>query len=107
MRLKSFSPINKGHKTINKLFVSLRTEGQKYEVGELILKEQKIYFQYNSDFVSSGLNLPPIKLPFNNEISTCQKEPFEGLFGVFNDSLPDGWGRLLLEYFITEQFKGK
>ncbi len=24
-------------------------------------------------------------------------EPFEGLFGVFNDSLPDGWGRLLLD----------
>lgn len=22
---------------------------------------------------------------------------FEGLFGVFNDSLPDGWGRLLLD----------
>ncbi|HBL76302.1 MAG: phosphatidylinositol kinase [Bacteroidetes bacterium GWF2_42_66] len=84
-------------KTINKLFVSLSTEGQKYEVGELILKEQKIYFRYNSDFISSGLNLSPIKLPFNNEISTCQKEPFDGLFGVFNDSLPDGWGRLLLD----------
>ena len=22
---------------------------------------------------------------------------FDGLFGVFNDSLPDGWGRLLLD----------
>ena len=24
-------------------------------------------------------------------------EPFEGLFGAFSDSLPDGWGRLLKE----------
>ena len=24
-------------------------------------------------------------------------EPFGGLFGVFNDSLPDGWGRLLVD----------
>ncbi len=84
-------------KSINKLFVSLCIEEQKYDVGELILSDQKIYFRYNTDFLSSGLNLSPIKLPFNNEINTCQKEPFDGLFGVFNDSLPDGWGRLLLD----------
>lgn len=24
-------------------------------------------------------------------------DPFEGLFGVFADSLPDGWGRLLVD----------
>lgn len=84
-------------KTINKLLVSLHIEGQKYEVGELVLSEQKIYFRYNTDFISLGLNLSPIKLPFKNGISTCKKEPFDGLFGVFNDSLPDGWGRLLLD----------
>ncbi len=26
-----------------------------------------------------------------------KRRVFEGLFGVFNDSLPDGWGRLLLD----------
>ena len=26
-----------------------------------------------------------------------KQEPFGGLFGVFNDSLPDGWGRLLVD----------
>jgi serine/threonine-protein kinase HipA len=25
------------------------------------------------------------------------RHSFEGLFGIFNDSLPDGWGRLLLD----------
>ena len=90
-------------KAINKLFVLLSIEGQKYEVGELILSEQKIYFRYNSDFISSGLNLSPLKLPFNNEIRTCQKEPFEGLYGVFNDSLPDGWGRLLLDRTLSSK----
>jgi serine/threonine-protein kinase HipA len=28
-------------------------------------------------------------------------QPFEGLFGVFSDSLPDGWGRLLLDRTLT------
>lgn len=27
---------------------------------------------------------------------------FEGLFGVFYDSLPDGWGRLLLERCLNQ-----
>lgn len=90
-------------KTINKLLVSVNIQGQKYEVGELILWERKIYFRYNSNFISSGLNLSPIKLPFNNEIITCQKEPFDGLFGVFNDSLPDGWGRLLLDRTLSSR----
>lgn len=90
-------------KAVNKLSVSLSIEGQMFEVGELILSEQKIYFRYNSDFITSGFNLSPIKLPFNNEISTCQKEPFDGLFGVFNDSLPDGWGRLLLDRALSSK----
>lgn len=82
---------------INKIVVSLNIEGVKHEVGELVLSERKIYFRYNSDFIRTGLNLSPIKLPFNTEIHPCNKEPFDGLFGVFNDSLPDGWGRLLLD----------
>jgi len=90
-------------KAINKLFVSLLIEGQKYEVGELVLSEQKIYFRYNSDFISTGLNLSPIKLPFSTEINSCQQEPFNGLFGVFNDSLPDGWGRLLLDRTLSSK----
>lgn len=90
-------------KAINKLFISLHIEGQKYDVGELIISEQKIYFRYNSNFITSGLNLSPIKLPFNTEINTCQKEPFDGLYGVFNDSLPDGWGRLLLDRTLSSK----
>jgi serine/threonine-protein kinase HipA len=90
-------------KTTKKLFVSLSIEGKNHEVGELVLSEQKIYFRYNSDFIFSGLNLSPIKLPFNTEINTCAQEPFDGLFGVFNDSLPDGWGRLLLDRTLTSK----
>jgi serine/threonine-protein kinase HipA len=84
-----------------KLFVSLLLEGNNYEVGELVLSNQKIYFKYNSDFLLTRLNLSPIKLPFSNDIVSTDKQPFEGLFGVFNDSLPDGWGRLLLDRSLS------
>lgn len=86
---------------INKLFVSLLLEGNSFEVGELVLSDQKIYFRYNSDFLKTGLNLSPIKLPFSGEIVSADKQPFDGLFGVFNDSLPDGWGRLLLDRSLS------
>lgn len=86
---------------INKLFVSLLLEGNSFEVGELVLSDQKIYFRYNSDFLKTGLNLSPIKLPFTGDIVSADKQPFDGLFGLFNDSLPDGWGRLLLDRSLS------
>ena len=86
---------------INKLFVSLLLEGNSLEVGELVLSDQKIYFRYNTDFLKTGLNLSPIKLPFSGDIISADKQPFDGLFGVFDDSLPDGWGRLLLDRSLS------
>jgi serine/threonine-protein kinase HipA len=86
---------------INKLFVSLLLEGNSFEAGELVFSNQKIYFRYNTDFLKTGLNLSPIKLPFSGEIASADKQQFDGLFGVFNDSLPDGWGRLLLDRSLS------
>jgi serine/threonine-protein kinase HipA len=82
---------------IRKLSVSLLSGEKSFEVGELVLTGQKIYFRYNADFLLTGFNLSPIKLPFSGEIVSAGKEPFDGLFGLFNDSLPDGWGKLLLD----------
>ena len=83
--------------SIGKLSVSLNLEGNKYAVGEMVLEKSKIYFRYNTQFLDTGLNLSPIKLAFNSEIHSAPSVPFDGLFGVFNDSLPDSWGRLLMD----------
>lgn len=88
---------------INKLFVSLLFEDQEIEVGELVLSERKIYFKYHSGFLSRGLNISPIKLPLSEKIVNIGMEPFEGLYGVFNDSLPDGWGKLLLDRYLSSK----
>ncbi|WP_289054620.1 type II toxin-antitoxin system HipA family toxin [Carboxylicivirga marina] len=88
---------------ISNILVSLNIEGKTYEVGELVINNQTIYFRYHLDFFRSGLNISPIRLPFNNEINTTSKEPFDGLYGVFNDSLPDGWGRLLLDRTLSSK----
>ncbi len=86
---------------IKNILVSLDIEGQVLEVGELVLNNKTIYFRYKNDFLNSGLNISPIKLPFNNVINSAGPVPFDGLYGVFNDSLPDGWGRLLLDRTLS------
>lgn len=84
-------------KAVKKLNVLLSIEGGNYEVGELVAAGSKIYFKYNAEYIKTGLNLSPFKLPFVSEVVCAEPQPFEGLFGVFSDSLPDGWGRLLLD----------
>jgi len=61
---------------------------------------QKIYFQYDASFLSSGLRLSPVHLPLEAKLFTFTNPAFENLPGVFDDSLPDGWGRLLCDRFV-------
>jgi len=66
-------------------------------VGHLALRDQQIYVEYDADFIRLGLDLSPFRLPLNPGVQTFHSGLFEGLPGVFNDSLPDGWGRLLFD----------
>ena len=67
-------------------------------VGKLATFKQKIYFEYEPSFLKTGLNLSPFLLPFQEGAQTpVAGSPWQGLFGVFNDSLPDGWGMLLMD----------
>lgn len=66
-------------------------------MGRLLLKNRQIFFEYDPAFIKTGLELSPFKLPLKAGAVSSGDRTFEGLFGVFNDSLPDGWGRLLLD----------
>ena len=66
-------------------------------VGRLAFLNRKIFFEYTSSFLGLGIELSPFKLPLKPGVIACENHVFDGLFGVFNDSLPDGWGRLLVD----------
>jgi serine/threonine-protein kinase HipA len=66
-------------------------------MGRLLFKNRTIFFEYDGAFIKKGLELSPFTLPLQSGVIPCNDPTFEGLFGVFNDSLPDGWGRLLLD----------
>jgi serine/threonine-protein kinase HipA len=82
---------------VKKIFVSIQFDAEEIEVGELLNDSKEIYFKYYPTFISRGLEISPIKLKLNSDINRTNDLPFEGLFGVFADSLPDGWGKLLLD----------
>ena len=84
-------------KPVSRLNVLLDFGNKPVIVGELFYERRKIYFQYDADFLKKGLNISPFKLLYNPNIQSFSPSLFEGLPGVFNDSLPDGWGRLLLD----------
>ena len=60
-------------------------------------------FKYNDTYLANGFNLSPIRLSFDNSIQTGPPSPFNGLFGVFSDSIPDAWGRLLIKRKLAAQ----
>lgn len=66
-------------------------------VGRLATKNGRIYFEYDAAFLESGLHISPFKLPLKMGLTQNEDAMFDGLFGVFNDSLPDGWGKLLMD----------
>ena len=68
-------------------------------VGRLAINNRQIYFQYHDSFIEQNLNISPFHLPLKSSVFTFDYSLFEGLNGVFNDSLPDGWGRLLFDRF--------
>jgi serine/threonine-protein kinase HipA len=76
--------------------------GERRKVGRLALRKRKILFEYDAAFIASGIEISPIKLPLRAGIFTSPDMVFDGLYGVFNDSLPDGWGRLLLDRTVEK-----
>ena len=67
-------------------------------VGTLAKTPDRVFaFEYDSDWLNNGFSISPFSLPLIKKVFIPEYDSFGGLFGVFNDSLPDGWGRLLVD----------
>jgi len=72
-------------------------------VGILAEKSRRIYFEYDADFIRSGLWLSPFKVPLKAGLHEHKDINFGPVFGLFDDSLPDGWGLLLMDRFFRQK----
>lgn len=85
---------------IFKILVWERSKGTHQPVGDLVCEVEengrtRSAFRYRSEYLSrsDAFALDPVSLPLGAETFTRSAH---GIFGVFEDSLPDDWGRNLL-----------
>ena len=94
---------------MKKLEVRLvRQPGQERVVGHLAEAgprpaSRQVYFEYDAAFLSDPLWLSPFKLPPQPGLIEHRDHAFGPIFGLFDDSLPDGWGLLLMDRFFEQQ----
>ena len=86
---------------INSVNIFLNHSKKRYFLGKLAINNRKIYFEYDEEFLKTGIEISPYKLPLKKGLQVCDDRVFDGLFGVFADSLPDGWGKLLLDRHLN------
>ena len=73
-------------------------------VGRLALTPDLLCaFEYDAEWMQNGYSISPFYLPLKSGLQIAKRDPFAGGFGVFNDSLPDGWGNLILDRYLTQQ----
>ena len=61
-------------------------------------------FEYDENFVNSGIELSPLRMPLSKniyEFPTLVGEPFYGMPGLVADSLPDRFGNAVIEQWLT------
>lgn len=63
---------------------------------------RKIAFAYEDDWIENGFSISPFSLPLKKQVFIARKDYFQGLFGVFADSLPDAWGNVLLNRLLKK-----
>ncbi len=62
-------------------------------------------FRYDADFVETGHQLAPLKMPLANRIYQFPRldESFQGLPGLLADCLPDTFGNALIDQWLRKQ----
>ena len=83
-------------------YVSVMYHGRK--VGTLSMGNRSCcQFEYDRTWLREGFSISPLKLPLKAGLFSAQWQPFNGNFGIFEDSLPGGYGEYLLRKVLRRE----
>ena len=72
-------------------------------VGRLATSGAHTVFEYDDAWVKCGLELAPFRLPIAKRSFTLDSRSMvASTFGLFADSLPDGWGTLIMDRWFKK-----
>ena len=81
-----------------RLTVSLRfSPARQLKVGTLFDLGRDTAFEYDPSFLATGLDPAPFRLPPQRGVRVYDRSGNMDTFGLFADSLSDGWGRRLVD----------
>ena len=87
-----------------KLSVSFKFSPDKViPVGTLYQKGRDTAFEYAPSFLAMGINPAPFRLPVKEGVNVFDWSGGMETFGMFEDSLPDGWGRRLVDVMFRKR----
>ena len=76
----------------------------KEPVGVLAAADRRVLFEYDASWISGGLELAPFHLPVAQRTFVFERSQLpSGLPGLCADSLPDGWGTLIMDRYFLRQ----
>lgn len=88
-------------KKVSELSVNYR--GLKVGILSLTPDDRLCAFEYDKAWILNGFSISPLELPLKDGVFIARPLPFNGAFGIFEDSLPDGYGRYLLHKALMRE----
>lgn len=76
--------------------LTVRYHGEIVGTISITPDDKHLAFEYDSKWLLEGFSISPLELPLKTGLFLAKSTPFYGNFGIFEDSLPDGYGRYLL-----------
>ena len=77
--------------------------GREIKVGTFSEIARDTAFEFAGEFISSGLNPAPFRLPPGGGLKIYDHSGNMDTFGLFDDSLPDGWGRRIVDRMFMKR----
>ncbi len=81
----------------------VKYHGELVGILSLAADKKRCVFEYDKRWLADGFSLSPLELPLKPGLFMAQLNPFNGNFGIFEDSLPDGYGRYLLHKALLKE----
>lgn len=73
------------------------------KVGTLSMGDKSCcMFEYSKDWLRDGFSISPLHLPLKTGVFVAGYMPFNGNFGVFEDSVPGGYGEYMLQKMLAK-----
>lgn len=81
----------------------VKYHGEIVGVISLTPDDKRLAFEYDSHWIAEGFSISPLELPLKSGLFLAKPTPLYGNFGIFEDSLPDGYGRYLLHKALLRE----